>query len=160
MGILCGLDLVEIARVERAMERRGDAFRRKVYTPSEQAYCESRGKARYASYAARFSAKEALSKALGTGIAAGVTFLDIEVVSDERGKPSLILHGHTKQVFEALGGKSLALSLTHCRDYAGAQVVIETEADSEKRFNPSNKADSKKTGEGAVKEEAGHDEKA
>ncbi len=124
MGVRCGLDLVELERMERALSQHGESFKRKVFTSKERAYCEARGKAALQSFAARFCAKEAVAKALGTGIAKGVSFLDIEIVNGEEGKPSVILHGEARRIYEAMGGKAMDISLTHSRDYAAAQAVI------------------------------------
>lgn len=127
MGILAGIDIVEIDRIERAIDRGGDGFIRRIYTPREIEYCESKGKARTSSYAVRFSAKEAVSKALGTGISQGISFQDIEVVNNSNGKPRVVLHGEAEKRFHMLYGISLDVSLTHCRDYAAAYAVIQTE---------------------------------
>lgn len=125
MGVLAGIDMVEIERIGRAIEN--DAFVRRIYTPREIEYCESRGAARASSYAARFSAKEAVSKALGTGISQGVSFQDIEVVNDDDGKPRVMLRGEAEKRYRMLGGIAMDVSLTHCRDYAAAYAVIQTE---------------------------------
>ncbi|MCX7772736.1 MAG: holo-ACP synthase [Clostridia bacterium] len=126
MDLRCGLDIVELERIERALTQHGSAFKNRVYTKRESEYCDARGKASIQSYAARFSAKEAVSKALGTGIAKGVSFLDIEIINDEHGKPRVLLHGEAKKIYEGIGGKALDISLTHSRDYAAAQAVILT----------------------------------
>lgn len=123
MGIRCGMDIVELDRIERALAQ-GESFIKRVYTPNERAYCESRGKAALQSFAARFCAKEAVSKALGTGIAQGVSLQDIEVTNESGGKPVVILHNEAKRHFEAMGAKAIDISLTHSRDYAAAQAVI------------------------------------
>jgi len=127
MGVLAGIDIVEIDRIKRAIERGGDAFIRRIFTSREIEYCESRGTARFSSYAVRFSAKEAVSKALGTGISQGVSFQDIEVVNDPNGKPHVILRGKAEERFRMLHGISMDVSLTHSRDYAAAYAVIQTE---------------------------------
>jgi len=124
MNIRCGIDIIELERVARALSRHGDRFRNKIFTEAEKSYCESMGKASLQSYAARFSAKEAVSKALGTGISKGVSFLDIEILNDVDGKPLVVLHNEARRIFDEMGGKSIDISLTHSRDYAAAQVVI------------------------------------
>jgi phosphopantethiene--protein transferase domain len=129
MGVLAGIDIVEIDRIKKAIERGGNSFIRRIYTPREIKYCEERGDARFGSYAARFSAKEAVSKALGTGISNGISFQDIEVVNDAGGKPRVILHGKAGERFRSLGGISMDISLTHSRDYAAAYAVIQTGKD-------------------------------
>jgi holo-[acyl-carrier protein] synthase len=122
MGIRCGMDIVELERIEKALTQ--ESFINRVYTPRERAYCEARGKAALQSFAARFCAKEAVSKALGTGIAQGVSFQDIEIVNDANGKPVVTLQNEAKRHFEAMGAKAIDISLTHSRDYAAAQAVI------------------------------------
>ena len=124
MGVRCGLDMIELDRMERALSQHGESFKNKVFTSGEKAYCEARGKAALQSYAVRFCAKEAVAKALGTGIAKGVSLIDIEVVSGAEGKPSVVLHGEARRVFEAMGAKAMDISLTHSRDYAAAHAVI------------------------------------
>lgn len=121
----CGVDLVEVARVRKAVERQGEGFLTRVYTPGEIAYCEARGTGRFQSYAARLAAKEAAAKALGTGIAGGVSFREIEVVCGERGEPQLELHGRTAEVAGGLRVKGRAISLSHTADHAMALVVLE-----------------------------------
>lgn len=127
MGVRAGIDIVEIERIRDAVEKAGDGFLRRVFTDREIAYCQSKGKACMSSYAARFSAKEAVSKALGTGIARGVSFQDIEIRNDDLGKPQAVLSGEAEERFREIGGKTMDISLTHSREYAAAYVVIETE---------------------------------
>lgn len=126
MGVLAGIDIVEIDRIQRAIDKSGQAFIRRVYTTREIEYCEAKGVARASSYAARFSAKEAVSKALGTGISRGISFQDIEVVNDASGKPSVLLYGEAEKRFREICGISMDISLTHSRDYAAAYAVIQT----------------------------------
>lgn len=125
MAVRCGVDLVEVARVRKAVQRHGQAFLERVFTPGEVEYCEARGAARFQSYAARLAAKEAAAKALGTGIAGGVSFGEIEVVSGERGEPELRLHGRTAEVAAGLPVQDAALSLSHTAGHAVALVVLE-----------------------------------
>ncbi len=121
-----GTDLAEISRVARSIERFGERFLTRVYTPGEIAYCQS--KKNFAeSFAARFAAKEAGAKALGTGISHGVSWPEFEVVRAASGKPSLVLHGRAAELAGRLGVTSIALSLTHSRDTAMAVVVLESE---------------------------------
>ena len=124
MNVHCGMDIVELDRIDQAILKHGDSFLNKVFTKVEREYCESKGKAALQSFAARFCAKEAVSKALGTGIAKGVTFQDIEIINDDAGKPVAVLHGEAKRLFEKMGGKAIDVSLTHSRHYAAAQAVI------------------------------------
>lgn len=116
-----GLDLVEVSRVAKAIER--SRFVERVYTPGEIVACESRGAGRAASYAARFAAKEAFLKALGTGLRGG-TLQDVEVLNDLLGKPKLVVHGFFKELAAKHGVVDIHLSLTHTRMYAAAQCLL------------------------------------
>ena len=118
-----GTDLAEVDRIQKAIERYGDRFLRRIYTPGEIAYV-SRKANKYERYAARFAAKEAGMKALGTG-AVGVRWQDFEVANQKSGKPDLLLHGRAAAVAERLGVKAIALSLTHTKAMAMAVVVVE-----------------------------------
>jgi len=124
MIVATGIDLVEISRIEEIFLRRGDRFRDRVFTPAEIAYCESVA-SRFASYAARFAAKEALMKALGTGWTEGVAWRDIEVMRNESGSPQLKLSGRALEKLKEIGAGRTHLSLTHSRDLAMAQVILE-----------------------------------
>jgi len=119
-----GIDIIEIARVEEIMLRRGERFRARVFTAAEIAYCEPRG-SRFASYAARFAAKEAAMKALGTGWARGVAFREIEVVRGESGAPMICFYGKALERFSTIGANSAHLSLSHSKEFAIAQVILE-----------------------------------
>jgi holo-[acyl-carrier protein] synthase len=121
-----GIDLVEIGRIHQSMERFGQRFLDRIFTAAEQAYCLRKRKAAE-SLAARFAAKEAGAKALGTGISRGVNWLEIEVVREPGGKPSLRFHGRAAEIAAALGVARTALSLTHSGDLAMASVVLEDE---------------------------------
>jgi holo-[acyl-carrier protein] synthase len=119
-----GIDVVEIGRIQHAMERYGRRFLDRVYLDSEQAYClRKRNSAE--SFAARFAAKEAAAKALGTGISQGVSWREIEVVRAPSGRPSLRFHGRAAQIAGRLGVAGSALSLTHTSALAMASVVLE-----------------------------------
>ena len=120
-----GLDIAEIDRVEAAIARHGVAFLDRVYTPREVAYCE-RHKHKYERYAARFAAKEAAMKALGTGWRRGVRWRDIEVANAPSGKPTLNLAGFARQFADRLGVKEISLSITHSGNLALAQVIFES----------------------------------
>lgn len=126
MAVLCGVDMVEIERIRDSIESSGKAFLDRVFTGNEIRYCEGRKAVRFESYAARFAAKEAVSKAFGTGISEGVGWRDIEVLNDDRGKPFILLANGAKDFFERMGGRGISLSLSHCRQYAVAYAVIET----------------------------------
>ncbi len=134
MKIHCGVDLIELDRFLKALT--GDSFKNKVFTQSEIAYCEARGKGSLQSYAARFCAKEAVAKALGTGIAKGVSFQDIEIINKESGKPEVSLSGEAARTYKDMGAISIDVSLTHSRDYAMAQVVILSDGGRDNNENP------------------------
>lgn len=126
MAIFCGVDIVETDRIEKALSTSGNAFRKRVFTENEITYCESKRAASYKSYAARFAAKEAVVKALGTGISRGIALTDIEVVNDPNGKPDVKLSGKAEEVYREIGADSISISLSHCESYAVAYVVIHT----------------------------------
>jgi holo-[acyl-carrier protein] synthase len=117
-----GIDAAEIDRVRNLFARHGDRFLHRVFTGDEIAYC-LRHRDPAPSLAARFAAKEAGMKALGTGLARGVTWCDVEVVRRD-GPPQLRLHGSARRRFEELGGTSTLLTLTHARDLAIAHVLL------------------------------------
>jgi len=119
-----GIDLMEIDRLERAVARFGPRFLNRVYTRAEQDYClRKRNSAE--SLAARFAAKEAAAKALGTGIGYGVTWREIEVVREPGGKPAIRFHGRAAQIAAYLGVARTSLSLSHTAALAVASVVAE-----------------------------------
>jgi holo-[acyl-carrier protein] synthase len=122
--IAIGIDLAEISRLEEKLERKDTRFRDRVFSPTEIAYCEGRA-SRFSSYAARFAAKEAAMKALGTGWGEGVGWQEIEVVNDEAGAPTLRLSGRALERFNELGASRAHLTLSHSRDMAIAQVIFE-----------------------------------
>jgi holo-[acyl-carrier protein] synthase len=124
MIIGSGIDLVEIARVHASVERFGQRFLDRIFTPSEQAYCLRKRKSAE-SFAARFAAKEAGAKALGTGISRGVHWLEIEVGREPSGRPTLHFHGRAAQVASRLGVVHVSVSLTHGADLAMATVIVE-----------------------------------
>ncbi len=119
-----GVDLAEVARVRAVAERYGARFIERIFTPGEIAYVEHKAN-RYERYAARFAAKEAGMKAIGTGWKRGVRWRDFEVANLTSGKPTLRLHGEAARVAERLGVKSVSLSLTHTAKMAMAQVILE-----------------------------------
>lgn len=124
MLIGTGIDLVEIGRIQRSVERFGARFLDRVYTPAEQAYC-LRKRLAAESFAARFAAKEAAAKALGTGIRYGVTWLEIEVVREPTGRPTIQFHGRAAQLALRLGVVRASLSITHTAALAMASVALE-----------------------------------
>ena len=122
-----GIDTIEVARVQRALERplTGSRFRARVFTDREVAYCESRGKARYQSYAARFAAKEAAMKALGTGWNRNVGWHEIEVTRERGRAPQVALSGKAAEFAKRRRVKRFHLSLTHSAEQAIAHVIAE-----------------------------------
>jgi len=123
MAFSVGVDLIEVERIRRAIERHGDAFLARVYTGDELAACRGR----LPELVARFAAKEAISKALGVGLrhisAHGIGFHEAEVLSDERGKPLVRLSGRAAVLAQEQGLSEWAISLSHSRDHAVAFVV-------------------------------------
>jgi holo-[acyl-carrier protein] synthase len=118
MALSVGVDLIDIGRIRRAIERWGDRFLSHMYTPVEIAYCRGR----VPELAARFAAKEAISKALGTGLY-GITWTEMEILADRRGKPLVTLYGRALARAQALGLSEWAISLTHSNDQAIAFVA-------------------------------------
>ena len=124
MIIGTGVDIVEIARFRSVIERLKDRFILRVFTPAEQRFCNGhRDPAPH--YAARFAAKEALFKALGTGWAKGVTWLDVEVLRERQDAPIMTLHGEAERLSTLLGARKVHLSLSHSEQYAIALVILE-----------------------------------
>jgi len=119
-----GMDLVEIDRIEDSIRRFGDRFLGRILRAEEIRYCQDQGRPGL-HVAARFAAKEAASKAFGTGIGADLGWLDLEVVRDASGKPTLVLHGAGKVFAEKLGIRAIHLTLTHTGTTAGATVILE-----------------------------------
>lgn len=120
-----GVDMVEIARVARSIERFGSRFLDRIYTPREIAYCQRKRHNAAESFAARFAAKEAAAKALGTGIGFGVTWREIEVGREPAGRPTLLLHGRAAEIAAAMQVRQSALSITHTATHALASVILE-----------------------------------
>jgi holo-[acyl-carrier protein] synthase len=120
-----GVDLIEIARIERTVKHYGDRFLARVFTPNEMLYCRGR----VPELAARFAAKEAVSKALGVGMRIlardGIHWQDVEVIGDRRGKPIVRLSGRAAERAEDLGLTEWAVSLSHTREHALAFVVAQ-----------------------------------
>jgi holo-[acyl-carrier protein] synthase len=124
MIVAIGIDIVEISRIEAIFAQRGERFRLRVFTKTEIDYCEGRA-SRLESYAARFAAKEAAMKALGTGWGEGVGWHDIEIARAETGAPTLRLLGRALERMSEIGARKAHLSLTHSRYIAMAQVILE-----------------------------------
>ena len=116
-----GIDVIEIARIQRALTRWGERFLQRIYTEPELRLCRRRPP----SLAIRFAGKEAVMKALGTGIK-GISWREIEILAEPSGKPLVHLYGKAQNKAEDLGLDKLAISLTHSREYAIASVIGET----------------------------------
>jgi len=119
-----GVDLADTARIQALLEKSGERFKARVFTEGECAYCDSCANPAL-HYTARFAAKEAVAKALGTGFAEGVSWKDIEVVREASGAPRIVLHGAAAAKASELGVKKVLLSLTHTQLSAAAAVVME-----------------------------------
>jgi holo-[acyl-carrier protein] synthase len=119
-----GVDIAEVERIQGAIERQGERFLRRIYTPAEIAYCE-RFRNKFERYAGRFAVKEAAMKALGTGWSQGVRWVDIEVTREKGGKPVLALAGEAGKIAERMGVKNIAITITHTEKQALAQVIFE-----------------------------------
>ena len=124
MLIGTGVDLIEIERIARSIERYGDRFLRRIYTDHEIAYCTNK-RSSAESFAARFAAKEAGAKALGTGISRGVTWIEFQIARQPGGRPVLELRGRAALLARELGVKTISLSLTHTGNLAMATVMME-----------------------------------
>ena len=124
MIVGAGIDIAEVDRIERAIERFGRRFIERIYTPLEIRYVERKAN-RFERYAARFAAKEAGMKAIGTGWRHGVRWQDFEVANLPSGRPTLRLAGRAEEFARKLGVQSISLSLTHTKDSAMAFVILE-----------------------------------
>ena len=120
-----GIDIAEVPRIAQSIARFGDRFIRRIFTEGEIRYCDSKAN-RVERYAARFAAKEAAMKALGTGWNHGVRWRDIEVSRKPGSRPTIIFHGVAAQFAARLGATNVALSLTHTKEQAFAQVILES----------------------------------
>jgi holo-[acyl-carrier protein] synthase len=118
-----GCDLIEVDRIKKAIER-NPSFKHKIFTKSEIEYCDQRASG-FQSYAARFAAKEAFLKAIGLGMRDSIQFLDIEVINDEYGKPSLNIGGRSKEILSENDIIKTHVSLSHLKTMAMATVVLE-----------------------------------
>ncbi len=108
-----GVDMIEVSRIEQGIARHGDRFFNRFFTAQEQTYCAGRVK----SLAGRFAVKEAVAKALGTGIG-DISWTDVEIVCDGRGRPELVLHNNARELAEKLGLSQWAISLSHTDSHA------------------------------------------
>jgi len=119
-----GIDIAEVPRIRQSIERFGQRFLQRVFTAGEIRYCDSKAN-RFERYAARFAAKEAAMKALGTGWNHGVRWRDCEVARMPGGRPTMAFHGAAGEFAAKLGVKNVALSITHTAQQAMAQVILE-----------------------------------
>lgn len=119
-----GIDMIEVPRVAAALDRFGDRFLRRIFTPDEIRYCDSKAN-RAERYAGRFAAKEAALKAIGTGWRRGVGWTDAEVRREMSGRPTIVFHGKAAEFAERLGVKRASLSISHTAEHAIAQVILE-----------------------------------
>lgn len=118
-----GTDIIEVERIEKQLEN-NSGLKEKLFTPGEIAYCETKkNKAQH--YAARFAAKEAFLKAIGTGWRDGLQFNEVEVTNDQLGKPLIVLYGKTKDFVAEINITNIQVSLTHIKDMVNAIVIIE-----------------------------------
>ncbi len=117
-----GIDVVEVGRIEEALQGQGERFRNKLFTQNEQEYCQRQANSAL-HYAARFAAKEAVAKALGTGIGKELGWLDMEITRKPSGEPSVVLSGNGKEFAQAQGISLIKVSLTHAKLYAAANAV-------------------------------------
>ena len=120
-----GIDIIEVPRIAKSIERFGERFLTRVFTPDEIRYCNSKHN-RVERFAARFAAKEAAMKAIGTGLRRGVTWQDVQVAREPGGRPTIMFTGEAAKFAAALGMKRTALSLSHTAEHAIAQVILES----------------------------------
>lgn len=117
MKISCGTDIIEVERIQKAIENGGKKFLETVFTEQEIEYCEARKVQKYQSYAARFAAKEAIYKALSDKIPNNYSWKDFEILNSRKGKPEVYLHLDIKEL------ESIEISISHCKEYAVAYVT-------------------------------------
>jgi holo-[acyl-carrier protein] synthase len=120
-----GIDIAEVPRIRQSIDRFGERFLNRIYTVGERRYCDSKAN-RVERYAARFAAKEAAMKALGTGWNHGVRWQDCEVARMPGGRPTMVFHGKANEFAARLGVKNAALSISHTAEQAIAQVILES----------------------------------
>jgi len=120
----CGIDLVKIERIEKIIKRWGDNFIFRIFTPLEIEYCEQKKGNKFQSYAGKFAAKEALLKALGLGLREA-NWKEIEIKNDELGQPIIDTSGKLKNIASAKGVSKYFISISHTKEYAATQVILE-----------------------------------
>lgn len=118
-----GIDITEVDRIAQMLERHGERFTRRVFTAAERRYCEANPRRRAEHYAARFAAKEAVLKAIGTGWRAGIAWTDIQVTRGDNGEPSLQICGQVRRIADIMGIDRWLVSLTHTATVAQASVI-------------------------------------
>jgi len=123
MIIGVGTDIIEVKRIERLLSKQ-ERFKKRIFTQGEIEYCDQK-KNNVQNYAARFAVKEALLKAIGTGWREGITFKEIEVTNNEKGKPELVLSGTVKKIMEEMGVTNIQVSISHLKDLAIGMVILE-----------------------------------
>jgi len=119
-----GVDLIEISRIKNSIQKYSGKFEERVFTSKEIDYCRSKADP-FKHFAARFAAKEAVLKSLGTGMAEGITWKDMEILNQESGRPVLSLSGKGRDIFDSLNLRNIHISMTHDRQYAVAQAIAE-----------------------------------
>jgi holo-[acyl-carrier protein] synthase len=119
-----GIDLVEVDRLRSSVKKFGDKFLNRIFTENEIKYCQTKFNS-FQHYAVRFAAKEALLKAIGTGLRSGMTWHQIEIVNDTQGKPSIMTYGECQKILQKLEIKKIELSLSHTKDHGVAFVILE-----------------------------------
>ena len=119
-----GLDIIEVSRIEKQISSERNRFQEILFTENEIKYCEDK-KNKAQNYAARFAAKEAFLKAIGTGLRDGFSWKNIEILNDELGKPEIVLHGKAKKIIEEKQITNIFVSLSHLKETAVAVVILE-----------------------------------
>ena len=119
-----GVDLIEISRIKNSIQKYSGKFEARVFTSKEIDYCRSKADP-FKHFAARFAAKEAVLKSLGTGMAEGISWKDMEILNQESGQPVLSLSGKGRDIFESLNLRNIHISMTHDKSYAVAQAIAE-----------------------------------
>jgi len=123
-----GIDIIEVGRIRSSYERFGERFLNRILLPGEIEYCLSH-KSPGPFLAARFAAKEAVSKAFGTGIGRRLGWTDVEVRRKESGEPYIVLHGNGEKLLQERGARVVLISLSHTQDHAAAVAILESRAD-------------------------------
>jgi holo-[acyl-carrier protein] synthase len=125
-----GTDIIECLRIAQMIQRHGEQFINRVYTPHEIQYCQAR-KQSTQHYAGRWAAKEAILKALGTGWRRGISWRDVEIRTEQSGKPYVVLRGGAREVCNELGIAEVLISISHCRSHATAYAVAVSQPNGE-----------------------------